>query len=256
MRFLILLLLIVMNVSTSQAGVWDRFVSRLRPTSSAQAKASRAVGAAGPQCSELFLENVIPDPVYPYVKRTATAEKFLSEGYSAHVYLMPSIHGLFIKKMYKETEFGTNRFHYDIEGLHALHELHSAFRVVEGERYMEPSLSRDELPRPAARLKFVEGRTVHALLTDADVSPEVKAQVSNLYSHKLADLKHKLEASGDLKDETTLLDSEVRYFFDGHLDGMKMLRAESRTGGPLLIKTDNVIVDPYDLSRMTIVDPY
>ena len=169
---------------------------------------------------------------------------------------MPSAHGLYIKKMYKDTQFGTNRFHYDIEGLHALRALRSGFRVVEGERYMEPALNSDELPRPAARLKFIDGRSVHSLLTDGDVSAEVRAQISALYAAKLVDLKEKLEASGDLKDAVQVLDPEVRCFFDGHIDGMKMMRAESRTGGPLLIKTDNVVVDPYDLSRMTIVDPY
>jgi hypothetical protein len=169
---------------------------------------------------------------------------------------MPSAHGLFIKKMYKETQFGVNRFHFDIEGLQAIRAAHSGFRVVEGERYMEPALTRDELPRPAARLKFVEGRSVHALLTDADLSADVKARVSELYAQKLADLKAKLEASGDLKSPAETLAPEARYFFDGLFDGQMMMRAESKIGGPLLIKTDNVVVDPFDLSIMTIVDPY
>ncbi len=257
MRVLFVLIL-TFAASQSHAGFISRWLERLRPAPRAATPRAPVAptSAKGAQCAEIFVANVTPDLVFPYVRREADGEKFLSQGYSAHVYLVRGEKHLMIKKIYKESQFGVNRFHFDIEGLQALRALHSGFRVAEGERYMEPAITRDDVPRPAARLKYVEGRTVHSLLTDATLSPDLRDRVAEIYMAKFNDLKAKLEASGDLKNEVSVVAPEAKYFFDGLVDSVLMMRAESKTGGPLLIKSDNVVVDPYDLSVMTIVDPY
>ena len=190
-------------------------------------------------------------------------DQFLSQGYSATTYIAyeaTSPPRKYVKKVYKSNEFGDRRFHFDVEGLIALKKLVTGkmgqFEVVIGERYMEPAISSDEAPRPSVRLPFVAGRTLHSLLADAQVSVAKKTELTQIYAEKIANLAILLRSSPLLKSDVVEKPEEVRYFFDGVAVPLSMLKAELEGAGQLLIKSDNVIVDPDVFTRMTIVDPY
>ncbi len=268
----LLSLTIFLAAPASQASFLERLKNFARPQNIDRSAAPKTISAA-PECSEVFSSGIPRHLLFPYESRInqveAGVDTFLAEGYSAQIFLALSSTDqktLTVKKVYKQNAFGVKRFDLDVEGLQVLEASQKAghhdnegaapFKVAQGERYFEPPIAQDELPRPAVRLRFVEGRTVHSLLTDKTISAEIKQSVSAKFTSKLHELKLLLEQSGGLKSEIVLVDGEVRYFFDGEIDSLKMMKGELKSGGPLLIKTDNIIVDPYDLNKMTIIDPY
>ena len=108
----------------------------------------------------------------------------------------------------------------------------------------------------AIYMNFVRGRPLHSLLTDAGISEELKNHLRQLYLERL----EKLEAAIQHENATahvfnlSRIPPEARYFSSRKTDGLPMLNGWDELNR-VLIKSDNVIVDPYDLT-MTIVDPF
>lgn len=101
---------------------------------------------------------------------------------------------------------------------------------------------------------FLPGRSVHSLLLDPEISHAVKSQIRKQYETQLKNLLSRWpEGMAELKK------APRDYFADGELDHLPALYGYLPNGSKLqvvLIKTDNIQVDPYDLSKMTIIDPY
>lgn len=109
---------------------------------------------------------------------------------------------------------------------------------------------------------FVSGRTVHDLVLDENVSASVREKVKVIFSNYLSDLAKAFHR----EEEEVLGEAEEVYFAASsrpQLDGLKVFASEQHIWADgrllnefLLIKSDNVIVDPYDLEKMTIIDPF
>jgi hypothetical protein len=105
---------------------------------------------------------------------------------------------------------------------------------------------------------FVSGRSVHSLMQDKSLSPDARKKISRAYTERLRNLEDLL-----VRERLTLgapdsrYPEDTHYFRDRQIDGLFMLEANLRDSnyrGKILIKSDNVIVDPYDLQKLTIID--
>ena len=185
------------------------------------------------------------------------AERFLGEGASARVFLVHSKEGVSIKKIYNSNAHGTGRFEADLNGLEELKTVESSagFLVPVASRSSSYNHETEEM-QLSLRMAFVPGRTVHDLLLDPHVSAEVRASVLKNYVSKIQELQAVLVRRGLSLQEPVVSEPSLTYFTDGRLDEAPMLTATLRKQEQILIKTDNVIVDPGNLHLMTVIDPY
>lgn len=188
---------------------------------------------------------------------------FLGRGYSSSVSIV--WHPLHpekkvVKKIYQQDSFGTDRYHFDAEAMTELKQILSqyraeTFRLVDFERTME-RIEGYSMPQMTARTDYVPGRNAHDLLMDPHVSSTTKKIVRENFVRLMQNLKQVLSHDDLGVTKLTQVDPEPRFFYDEKIDKVPMLKGQLKKGGAIIIKTDNVIVNPDDLSVMTLVDPY
>lgn len=153
------------------------------------------------------------------------------------------------------------------------------FRIPNTE-YLGAIPYREEVQK-ALRSEDVLGRNLYSLMTDPKVSPALKAKLKDKYFQNVSTFQRALEKRG-----TQLLPAKPWFFHAHHrglpeaevpMDGLPMVRliydrsvdlkiladkgiptpvvpAEASEGLTVLIKSDNIIVNP-DTLDMTLVDP-
>ncbi len=145
---------------------------------------------------------------------------------------------------------------------HVLNKRSGAFRVVLPRIYEGGEGAGGSGAVHGIESVFVSGRTVHDLVLDENVDSKVREKVKAIFSSYLSDL-----AQAFHREEHEVLDEADPIYFASssrpQLDGLKVFASEQNVWREgrlinefLLIKSDNVIVDPYDLEKMTIIDPF
>lgn len=112
----------------------------------------------------------------------------------------------------------------------------------------------------ALKLSDTRGRSIYSLMTDPSVDEALKRELERKYHERFDRLRASLDGYAPEKAAP-----QDKYFFGNHppgtypipLDGLPILKAKiyGHHLWELLLKSDNVIVDPHTL-EMTIVDPY
>jgi hypothetical protein len=102
------------------------------------------------------------------------------------------------------------------------------------------------------------GRSVHSLVIDKTVASDVRKAVSRAYTEKLSRLESLLITGRQTLDvPRSQYPANGDYFQDHQIDGLSMLEAtlvDMKSSGKILIKSDNVIVDPFDLNKLTVTN--
>lgn len=106
---------------------------------------------------------------------------------------------------------------------------------------------------------YIPGRTLHDLLNDPQTPSALAVKLERIYLSKLDHLEEELRRAG-LVASFMKVEPEAKYFRDRKLDGAPIGLAQLHNGNvdlySAIIKSDNIIVDPYDVNKMTVVDPF
>lgn len=111
-------------------------------------------------------------------------------------------------------------------------------------------------PHYAIETPYVPGRTLHSLLLDPAIPEQMKETLRNIYLEKLRKIQEIFKAT--YRRETygmNLKEAQPEFFRDRQMDAMPILIGELLTNR-FVLKSDNVIVDPFQVETMTIIDPY
>jgi hypothetical protein len=192
-----------------------------------------------------------------------------------------------IRKIYIQSHKAATRAQLDVQLLDALNELRedaaslapltnklpgaptkgSAMAIVEGFHFLRGlvSLSFDssqhssDAPSATFTAPYVRGRTVHELMLDENLPIKTREKIEEAYMANFNQLMLMFQHSGILEGAPIVDIPEPRYFKDRQTDSLPALFGKIKVQGQVIdfiVKTDNVVVDPLDLNKQTVIDPY